>query len=252
MKFIGITFTGVDEWTEPVDLAVLQKKYPYVEFGILMSKNYRVNGNRYPNPEIFTKISAYGNVKWSGHLCGSMARDAYAGNWYLFNEYFKTFTKNPEVFYDVLNRIQLNVSEGLESYINKFNFESCPIQDVEIIIQQNSVHNCYLYNLNKSSKIRLLVDPSGGKGESANWTTDNLYNENPNEIVGYAGGINKHNVIDVLNFLETNSNCYYWIDLETGARDKNDRFDVYKISKILKSVDKWRNRMISKEMNHGR
>lgn len=251
MKFIGITFTGVDEWTEISDLARLQAKYPYAEFGVLLSKNHQTNGNRYPDPRIFNRMFAYYNIKWSAHLCGSMARSAFGGNWVPFEEYFKTITREPQSYWDMLNRIQLNVSKGLEGWTQPYRPESCPVNGVDIIIQQNSVVESYLFNMNKNNT-QLLIDPSGGEGKSPDWKMNHLYTENPNAIVGYAGGINKDNVIDVLNFLETNSNCYYWIDLETGARDKNDRFDVYKISKILKSVDKWRNRMISKEMNHGR
>ena len=39
-----VTFTGVDDKTNIDDLVYLAEKYPFVEFGILVSKNNSNNG----------------------------------------------------------------------------------------------------------------------------------------------------------------------------------------------------------------
>lgn len=40
MKLTKVTFTGVDEKTDLDHLQEIGKKYPYVEFGVLMSYNW--------------------------------------------------------------------------------------------------------------------------------------------------------------------------------------------------------------------
>jgi hypothetical protein len=47
MKLQHITFTGIDGKTDLDALWELQKQYPIAEFGVLVAKNWRENGNRY-------------------------------------------------------------------------------------------------------------------------------------------------------------------------------------------------------------
>ena len=71
-----VTFTGVDDNTNIEDLICLTKKYPFVEFGVLVSKNNSNTGtvNRYPNLTILKRLKNKG-LELSCHICGSIARD---------------------------------------------------------------------------------------------------------------------------------------------------------------------------------
>ena len=108
-----VTFTGVDDKTNIDDLVYLTEKYPFVEFGILVSKNNSNNGtvNRYPNLTILKRLKNKG-LNLSCHICGSIARQIVQKNdW---SELEKLLGKDIEVF----NRFQLNVSN-----IHKFSKE---------------------------------------------------------------------------------------------------------------------------------
>ena len=57
MKLTKVTFTGVDERTDLKRLARLQRAFPFAEFGFLISKDWRQNGNRFPNPNIMWNLA---------------------------------------------------------------------------------------------------------------------------------------------------------------------------------------------------
>lgn len=52
MKLTKVTFTGIDEKTNLERLSKLQKEYSFAEFGILVSYDWKENGNRFPDPRI--------------------------------------------------------------------------------------------------------------------------------------------------------------------------------------------------------
>ena len=80
MKLKHISLIGIDEKTDLKELQILQDKYPLVEFGVIMSKNWKDNGNRYWNPDNLEKLKDK-NLSLSLHLCGSLARSAILNNW---------------------------------------------------------------------------------------------------------------------------------------------------------------------------
>lgn len=56
MKLTKVTFTGIDEKTNLERLSKLQKEYPFAEFGILVSYDWKENGNRFPDPRILGNL----------------------------------------------------------------------------------------------------------------------------------------------------------------------------------------------------
>ena len=111
-----VTFTGVDDRTNVNDLVDLTKRFPFVEFGVLISKGNtnRSVVNRYPNATIFKKLKNKG-LNLSCHLCGSVARNIVKkDDW---NEFFDLLGKDYEIF----NRFQLNVS-GLKGFSRDIHF----------------------------------------------------------------------------------------------------------------------------------
>ena len=69
MKLKQITFAGIDKWTDLSELKKIQKAAPNVEFGVLLSRNWQENGNRYFNPSELYKLRDLG-LNLSCHLCG--------------------------------------------------------------------------------------------------------------------------------------------------------------------------------------
>ena len=225
MKLKQITFTGLDEKTDVNELKIIQKAFPFVEFGVLMSKNWQTNGNRYPDPEIISRFTDQG-LNLSAHLCGRIAREAYTGNFTNVIETYPIFT-HPD-----FKRTQLNVApyenifetaETIEEPINK-----------EIIIQQRSpsikdTHAFIRFELkNPDANVTMLIDPSGGRG-----VDDGLDIIATDHKTGYAGGINANNVEDKLRFLmEMETVGDFWIDMESGVRT-DDWFDINKVMDVI-------------------
>lgn len=75
-----ISFNGVDILTDLDRLISIQKRFPLAEFGIILSKNWDENGNRYFDPHILERFKGL-PLNLSAHLCGSVAREAIKDNW---------------------------------------------------------------------------------------------------------------------------------------------------------------------------
>lgn len=219
MKLQHITFTGIDGKTDLVELWKLQQQYPIAEFGVLVAKNWRENGNRYFNPSYLTSLYSRG-LHYSAHLCGSIARAAVRGDFGPFREWAGSY---PHIF----NRCQLNIATSKE---NPDSFELCEDAYLfdEIILQQKSVDGCDLYfNSNTNKCVTVLLDASGGEG------IDTPIRVLKGWKVGYAGGINADNVAEKLTFLMENEEVGdFWIDMESGVRT-DDWFDIGKVRRVL-------------------
>lgn len=219
-----ITFTGIDWKTDIHELVKIQNEYPYVEWGVLVSKNWKENGNRYFNPSFLSSIDGYG-LNLSAHLCGSVARTAIQGNYDQFIDWAGEY-------YDIFKRCQLNVSNQ-QSNPEKFEYsDAAQTYFQEVIIQQKGVNECNLFlNSKDSEHVSVLLDASGGQGINTDIEILNLPNK-----AGYAGGINPDNVADKLTYLLDNCTSPFWIDMESGVRT-NDWFDVEKVKQVLRICD---------------
>ena len=225
MKLKHITFTGIDEHTSVYSLQSIKREFPLAEFGVLMSKNWKTNGNRYPDPETIARFTGKG-LDLSAHLCGSIAREAYAGDFVPVVGKYPIFTNND------FKRVQLNVAP----YGEIFETAGTPENtfDKEIIIQQrsNSLKDTTAFirfdAKNPNTNVTMLVDPSGGNGiDSGLDIIATPYK------TGYAGGINVDNVEEKLRTLfEMETVGDFWIDMESGVRT-NDWFDIDKVRKVL-------------------
>ena len=225
MKLKQITFTGLDEKTNVEDLKKIQEEFPIVEFGVLMSKNWKTNGNRYPDPETISRFTDQG-LNLSAHLCGSIARDAYAGN------FDSVVRKYPVFTHQDFKRTQLNIAP----YKEIFEKAGMPtdVYGKEIIIQQRSgsikdSHAFVRFELkNPDINTTMLIDPSGGNGIDSG--LDIIATDYK---TGYAGGINADNVEEKLRYLfEMSTVGDFWIDMESGVRT-NDWFDIEKVKAVL-------------------
>ena len=221
MKLQHITFTGIDGKTDLGALWELQEQYPIAEFGVLVAKNWRENGNRYFNPSYLYALG-FRRMNLSAHLCGSIARAAVRGDFDPFREW-AGYSSLALVF----NRCQLNIATSKE---NPDSFELCEgtFSFNEIILQQSSVDNCDLYlKSNTNEHVTMLLDASGGEG------IDTSLVAFAGKKIGYAGGINPDNVAEKLTFLMENERVGdFWIDMESGVRT-DDWFDIDKVRRVL-------------------
>lgn len=222
LKLKQVTFTGVDNDTNPHELQKIQKDYPIAEFGVLVTKNWAHNP-RCLDPEYIPELGTF-DLNLSCHLCGELAREALNNNFKNTFELVKTF--------GVFKRCQLNVSR--EKADNELVID-VPDTLEELIIQQPSADNCNLFfKIKDRRKMTVLIDGSGGKGIETE-----LKPLKADFKVGYAGGLNADNIrTTVSKLFESEDVGDFWVDMETGCRTDN-KFDLEKVVKVLKNFEKF-------------
>jgi hypothetical protein len=198
---MNLTFSGIDEFTNIDDL-----KKMYVEFGILLTLNPE-GRNRYPSLDWIS--NTVGQLTCAIHICGRAARKAL-----LYGELNDIIFK--------CQRIQVN-GKLTEDELTSI----CKMFSTKKIITQHNDTNKSLYKL-KIENHQILVDASGGKGI----LPDGWPSLNTNKLVGYAGGLNFQNIIEQNQKIKANTQKAYWLDMENGLRDENDKFSVQKATDI--------------------
>lgn len=229
-----VTITGADNDTDPQCLIDITKKFPFVEWGVLFSKQ-RTNTPRYPNKYYGYTLKKLGldqglDMKLSAHICGNWTKEFFKGNF--------TFESNflPLQFEDIFERIQLNFNSKYNDFdINKV-LEIIELNYVDFIFQYNE-SNSELCNKvkDKFENINFLYDSSGGRGIERNkWPSPIKHH-----FTGYAGGLTPGNIKEQLKLIEEscNKDDIIWIDVETGVRDDNDKLDLNKVEEFLKFVE---------------
>ena len=239
MKLDLVTMTGADITTHPKDLLELSNKYPFVEWGILISKNRSsINVPRYPSIEwvknYLFEFNQKGLDKLSCHICGSWVRDLLKGDDTVFQEM--------PFLLDIFNRFQLNfhaekVSCDLGAFINLLN--KYPTKHFIFQIDGENGNKIFDEVLKTNSPGRNfdaypLFDISGGQGilpdEWPSFIKSAGYN-------GYAGGLGPENLREQLEKIQdtVDEDDRIWIDMETKVRSNNDfTFDLEKVEKCLK------------------
>lgn len=204
-----ITFTGYDEFTDVSRMKELSKQYP-IEWGILLSET-KIE-NRYPKARDVLKLMEQG-LRLSIHICGKAADrvlDEAPNTWskFIMHNYRRAQINTTRKDFDL---------ETLEQWGDRVGLAS-------VILQCRGPFPHY------DSTVQFLFDQSGGKGlVPKQWPKQQYHCP----MVGYAGGINPDNVLETLDRIEATN---YWIDMESGVRDSQDRFDLSKVESVCQKV----------------
>lgn len=232
MRPFRITFTGVDEMTDLVELSKVQKHWPIAEFGVLTSYNAAENGNRFPGKERIDELARL-NLNLSLHVCGKATADAAAGKWDNINKLVSP--ENGKGNLGAFRRIQLNIvgrdDIPVFCFPPRYSWQ-------EIIIQARNADDNERYNASRGKwtecreQFSILLDGSGGRGLETKLEilpTDGK--------VGYAGGFSPENINAKLEFLMENVKAgMFWIDMESRVRT-DDWFDLGKVVEVLEAYD---------------
>jgi len=220
-----VTVTGADDSVEVGALVEIQEKYPFVEWGILLSIGNE-GINRFPSVQwIDGLIKAKENLTLSGHLCGKWVRDICAGRQTLYED-------RPQ-FKSIFGRYQLN----FHSYLHQIKDRTAFINAVDalaveqVILQFDDVNNDMLASVRDANIDAVpLFDTSGGAGVlPGEWPKAlNVYS-------GYAGGLSPENLGEQMALIgEVCGNGPIWIDAETMLRSNHDSvFDLEKVCAFL-------------------
>lgn len=219
MELTKVTFTGIDEKTDLKKIADLQEEYPFAEFGVLVSYDWKENGRRFPDPVILDELEKF-HLNLSVHFCGQSAID-------IVKKRFKALellNGKQRIF----RRCQLNLRAA--DYLTHLRKLS-PLPYIgEVIVQMHTPEACRQFLQGERPKfMSYLLDASGGTGTD----TPIQIVTSPGVHIGYAGGIGPANVEEKLRtLLEHPTSDKFWIDMETRVRT-DEWFDLEKIEKVL-------------------
>jgi hypothetical protein len=211
MKPEFITFTGVDDDTDPAGLVLLADDYP-VEFGLLFSPKRQGIEPRYPKLTTIEWLVEELPLRWAAHLCGADARNVVEEG---FSQHDALLT--------LFHRAQINTSDP--------NVRPSQIADWAARRNLRAILQCR-DGFPRWTAVDALFDASGGRGIApkgwplAAWTT----------FCGYAGGLNPENVADAVANIGAQDHLRYWIDMESGVRDERDRFSLEKCRAVCEAV----------------
>lgn len=235
-----VTVTGADNSVQFAELEQMAKDFPFVEFGILLSRN-AAGSCRFPSREwLWQTLNRRGNsnIPFAGHICGSWVREILMGRF----PYQELTDIHPDFMSPgVFDRFQLNTHaqphevdhEGLSDVLLELNKTGH-----SIIFQYDNVNTKMVDRAIKDghTNISALFDLSHGAGILPDkWPS-------PLKIpCGYAGGLSPDNVVEQLQKLgPVVGDTPIWIDAETHLRSEDDKeFDLGKVVKFLKTVEPW-------------
>jgi len=238
-KFIHtVTVTGADDSISPFDLVEISKKYPFVEFGILLSK-FSLGSPRFPSSKWLYDLIYISkfvkDLKLSGHICGKWVQEILLGDWP--SEEFKKISYN---FQDIFSRWQINThAQSYKVNENKFIeiLKRLNYQKQNIIFQFDEVNDDLLFTSKRLGfkNISTLFDVSHGRGI----LPDKLQTPIFGVSCGYAGGLSPENIhqqIEEISKIVGNSKI--WVDSETHLRSKDNlKFDLNRVEMFLKEAE---------------
>jgi len=224
-----VTVTGASDDTSFEDMLNIQKEYPFVEWGILLSRRMAGNSNRFPSKDWLERLQEFGKtssevpLNLSAHFCGSLVND------FLNSE----LTKDIAQILDskMYSRVQINTHGERTKYdLNHLIKNISHNTDIQFIAQFDKV-NDYIFELREReySNIAALYDLSHGAGVLPTEWDEPLFGI----YTGYAGGLSPENLENQLLNLDSVVEEPIWIDAETWLRT-NDLFDLDKVVEFLK------------------
>jgi hypothetical protein len=243
MKLRKVTVTGADDSISPIELFSINREYPFVEFGILLSKGVGdLGGSRFPSTEWLKELkklydeNAKSKIHFSGHICGSWVKDIFLkGIWPIDRRATADFES-------IATRWQLNthgIKHDFKGVMLKPVIQYRHILGNEIIFQYDNENNQALFSCGDLT-VSALFDLSHGAGV--------LPKKWPKPFAGipcgYAGGLSPDNIEEQLAILEPIvEDKTIWIDAESYLRSydssKGDYFDPNKVAKFLEKAKPW-------------
>lgn len=234
-----VTVTGADDTIEPGDLSTIAERYPYVEFGILLSNRYSVPGggcNRFPSRDWLRELRSYQTsaLRLSGHICGAWVHDIYEGEWpdaltiVVMDLPFRRFQLNTHgEKHDINNADLLSVVKTLGVFIQEAIFQldnNSGNEGAELMLKHDQRNVSGLFDLSHGAGVLPSAWPKPIQGLNC----------------GYAGGLSVANVREQLFRIQEVTDGPTWIDAETHLRGTfRDNFSLDKVCDFLEAAKPW-------------
>lgn len=210
-----ITFTGADEQTDLGRMHALSEAYP-IEWGILFSPKRQGSDPRYPPMTFVRQLIKHGRwPRLAAHLCGGHTLCVMDGH--------ALPADLDEMLLYHFGRVQIN---GAPVHAWKKVHEWAMCRSITPIMQCAD-------GWPSSYAVDWLFDKSGGRGKvPASWPA----HPPAGRRVGFAGGLDPDNVAQHVEAIAGTSDLTYWIDMETGVRDDDNRFSLDNCQAVCEAV----------------
>lgn len=230
-----VTITGADDSTSIPWLLSTSNKYPFVEWGILVSRS-SVGSYRFPSIrwiddlQLAIKQSAV-SPQLSLHICGKYVRDICRGDW-------TSLEADLLKYLEMVDRIQLNFHSYTHLWENEAKealSQKAEQYAWQVILQADGVNDPLIAEIQQNGNVDAvpLFDTSGGAGVLPDkWPTSTL------GFCGYAGGLGPDNVLAQLDQIADQAhNADIWIDMERNVRSHDDLIlDANKVESVLAQI----------------
>ena len=245
------TLTGIDEHTDFDALVAFTARRPLVEWGVLYSEGRALEGDtRYPRKEWiqeFADLAQARKIPAALHLCGPAAVS------------FLREDKNLWALASQFDRVQLNfladpappppIASPFPSMPTAGGVTAAQVANVlhgftfsynhgPVILQNNAQNEAFVREVSRNYACNALFDASGGQGLfPAKWPDAR---EVHGMKVGYAGGLGPLNIAAQLPLIDAAAaGKTFWVDMESGLRNRLDRFDLALASNVLDSLSEY-------------
>lgn len=227
MKLKYVAITGADDGVSVEELNGVSEEFPFVEWALLFMPE-SMGKERFPSETWLEDfVAGYKGAHRAIHLCGS-AFLGFVGGDSGVREVMKRF-----------RRIQLNLEFGdvdgkYDSRELVARIKASP--GVEFIVQYTEKRQDLLPALKSVPNHSLLFDASAGSGVlPGSWPAPLA-----GHTCGYAGGLRPENIRENIGKIARTVGDYEtWIDMESGVRTDDDRFDLAKVRQVLSIAAPW-------------
>ena len=230
MKLDRVTFTGADDSIAPDALIPLSKKYPWVEWGILMvtGGTFWGSGSRFPSlqwiEEMLKATKDEPGMNFCAHLCSGWVDDIMWHRRYAFGQH---------PIAPRFARVQLNFHAQRQNYDAVVGLRNAKRQ---FIFQVDGVNDNNIRSWVAQGHGSPLFDISGGAGTLPEEGWPKFWDKA--SYCGYAGGLGPNNVVEQVKLIEAAAgDNRIWIDMETRVRSKDDAlFDLDKCQQVCEAI----------------
>lgn len=210
-----ITFTGADEQTDLGRMHALSETYP-IEWGILFSPKRQGSDPRYPPMTFVRQLIKHGAwPRLAAHLCGDHTLHVIDGH-----------------------AIPADLDEMLLYHFGRAQINGAPVHAAKNVVAWARCRNVVPImqcadGWPAELDVEWLYDKSGGRGRvPASWPAHSPATRR----IGFAGGLDPDNIAQHVEAIAGSRDITFWLDMESGVRDDDNRFSLDKCQAVCEAV----------------